>query len=240
MSGPPLIQGLWIGPRLSSLERLSIVSFLRQGHPYHLYTYGEVAGLPEGAVLRDAGEILPASAIFLYPGYESYSGFANGFRYKLLLERGGWWADTDFVCLRPFDLDDEHVFARERAGSREVISNSVLRAPAGSELLAEAWRVCQSKDPARLEWGETGARLLGDLVQGFALERFVRPCEAFCPIGYQRWREVLDPAAAPEIGGGAYAVHLWREMWRRAGVDKDARFAAGCLYERLKALYQVR
>ena len=39
---PPLegankvVQGLWIGDRLSVMERLSIASFLRNGHQYHL------------------------------------------------------------------------------------------------------------------------------------------------------------------------------------------------------------
>jgi hypothetical protein len=45
----------------------------------------------------------------------------------------------------------------------------------------------------------------------------------------------LEPEGAPI--GEAHAVHLWHEKWRRAGVDKDARFPAGCLYERLKQRY---
>ena len=37
-----IIQGLWIGETLSTMEYLSIKSFLDNGHEYHLYTYGEV------------------------------------------------------------------------------------------------------------------------------------------------------------------------------------------------------
>jgi hypothetical protein len=32
-----IIQGLWVGPELSVMEQLSVSSFLRHGHQYHLY-----------------------------------------------------------------------------------------------------------------------------------------------------------------------------------------------------------
>ena len=60
------IQSLWIGARLSTLEKLSIQSFLYYGHRYHLYAYRDLPDLPRGAVLRDAGELLPASQIVDY------------------------------------------------------------------------------------------------------------------------------------------------------------------------------
>src|SRR4051812_6131780 len=98
MSGPRvIIQSLWIGARLSTMERLSIASFLHHGHDYHLFTYGPVEGIPPGTVVQDACEILTESRIFQYRDHASYAGFANFFRYKLLLERGGWWVDTDAV-----------------------------------------------------------------------------------------------------------------------------------------------
>jgi len=82
---------LWIGPRLSALERLAMASFVANGHAVHLYTYEHVDGVPEGVDRLDAAEILPQSAVFTYAdgfGKGSPSAFANRFRYKLLLERG--------------------------------------------------------------------------------------------------------------------------------------------------------
>ncbi len=99
---PDVIQRLWIGERLSPMERLSITSFLRNGHPFHLYVYGKPDGVPEGTVVLDANEILPSSRIFKYAAHNTYAGFANFFRYKLLSEKGGWWVDADTVCLKPF------------------------------------------------------------------------------------------------------------------------------------------
>ena len=60
----------------------------RNGHEYHLYVYEDVKNVPAATTLRDGNEILPASEIFQYQGRPSYAGFANFFRYKLLLERG--------------------------------------------------------------------------------------------------------------------------------------------------------
>ena len=75
-----VIQTMWIGPRLSTMEQLCIKSFLRNGHPFHLYVYEEVEDVPQGTVVLDANEILPASRIFQYRDHKSYAGFSNFFR----------------------------------------------------------------------------------------------------------------------------------------------------------------
>ena len=115
----PPVQSLWIGAALSTMERLSIRSFLAQGHPFHLYVYAEVENVPAETTLLDARSILPESEIFVYAkgiGKGSYAAFSDLFRYKLLLERGGWWVDLDMVALRPFEFDRQHVFGYESAG----------------------------------------------------------------------------------------------------------------------------
>src|SRR5437773_4701676 len=164
-----IIQGLWIGAGLSVMEQLSIASFLRNGHEYHLYTYNELPNVPAGTVIRDGNEILPASAIFQYKDRPSYAGFSNLFRYKLLLERGGWWADADVVCLRPFDFPEEYVFSSELNAGREIVNCGAIKAPKGSEAMAYAWRVCQAKKPGQLAWGETGPRLMSEVVKKYRL-----------------------------------------------------------------------
>ncbi len=104
-----IVQSVWIGAVLPPLQQLSIRSFLAQGHEYHLYTYGDVENIPQDATIRDGSEVLHRDNIFCYPhgfGKGSYSAFSNLFRYKLILDRGGWWVDTDVVSLRPFQFDD--------------------------------------------------------------------------------------------------------------------------------------
>jgi Glycosyltransferase sugar-binding region containing DXD motif/Alpha 1,4-glycosyltransferase conserved region len=232
-----IIQGLWIGPELSVMEQMSIGSFLLHEHEYHLYVYDEPKNVPAGTVVRDASEILPASRIFQYKHFPTYAGFANFFRYKLLLERGGWWADTDTICLKPFDFLRPHVFATEICNGREVVTSGIIKAPKGSPAMAYAWDVCQTKEPDKLGWGETGPRLMGEAVERFSLGKYREPSHVFCPVDYLNWRRVLEPdwnAALPER---SHAIHLWNEKWRAAGQDKNSRYHPDCLYERLKRRY---
>jgi mannosyltransferase OCH1-like enzyme len=232
------VQGLWIGPELSVMEQLSISSFLANGHDYHLYVYDEVKNVPAGVVIRDAGEILPAAQIFQYKHRPSYAGFSNCFRYKLLLERGGWWVDTDTICLKAFDFAEEYVFSTEiNHRGREVVNNGMIKAPVDSSVMAYAWKVCQTKNPNRLVWGETGPRLMAKAVRKLSLERYRKAALVFCPINYQDWPRVLQPGFEVILDERTFAIHLWNEMWRVAGQDKDAQYPQSCLYEELKRTY---
>ena len=167
-----IIQGLWIGSSLSVMEQLSISSFVMNGHQYHLYVYQEPKNIPGGAVVKDASEILPSSSVFQYKQYPSYAGFSNFFRYKLLLERGGWWADTDTICVKPFDFSEEYVFSSEIDKGVEIINSGIIKAPPGSSVMAYAWDVCQSKNPEHLAWGETGPRLMAEAVRNSSLDHY--------------------------------------------------------------------
>lgn len=231
------IQGLWIGPELSLLEQLSIASFLRNGHEYHLYVYNEPQNIPAGTIVKDANQILSSSSIFQYREYASYAGFANFFRYKILLEHGGWWADSDTICLKPFDFPDEYVFSSELCDGREVINCGVIKTPRGSPLMAYAWEVCQAKDPQKLSWGETGPRLMSEAVKRSSLEKHVKPYTFFCPLSYSDWSQVLKPETHDLLDEGGYAIHLWNEMWRKVNQDKNAGYPDNCLFERLKRRY---
>src|SRR5260370_41624153 len=141
MNTKKTIQGLWIGAELSVLEQLSIRSFLRNNHEYHLYVYDEMKNIPAGTVVKDAGEILPPSKIFQYKDQKTYAGFANFFRYKLLLERGGWWVDADVVCLKSFGFPEEYVFSGDLTAGSQIVPSGVINVPKGTKLLAYAWRV---------------------------------------------------------------------------------------------------
>ncbi|HKP02664.1 MAG TPA: glycosyltransferase [Chthoniobacterales bacterium] len=232
-----MIQSLWIGKRLSTMELLSIRSFLYHGHSYELYVYEPVENLPEGAIARDANEILPASRIFQYADFKSYAGFSNFFRYKLLLERGGWWVDTDVVCLRPFDCPAPYVFASEMIPSGPVAASAVLKCPAGSEAMAHAWKFCESQNPATLKWGETGPRLVAELISSFSLQKYLYPPEVFCPLSYCDWEQVLQTGRPLNLGERSASIHLWNEMWRHAGREKEGDYPWDCLYVRLQKMY---
>ena len=235
-----VIQGLWIGGALTPLEQLSIRSFLAHGHPYHLYVYDRVEGVPPGTVVRDAAEILPPDE----PGRHRWlSGFSNFFRYKLLLERGGWWSDLDAVCLRPFRFHSEHVFSSEHRSSEdmtEVVNTGHIRAPAGSAAMELAWSKCHRIDLATVTWGGSGPRLMQEVVAELGMAGCARPARTFCPVPYYLWFDVVTPGRPwDHLDDGVYAVHLWNSLWQRHEIDKCASFAPNCLFERLKREYGV-
>jgi hypothetical protein len=220
------------------MEQLSIKSYIAHGHEYHLYVYGEVDNVPAKTVLKDANEILPSSSIFQYREYKSYAGFSNFFRYKLVLEKGGWWSDLDVICVKSLDFDAEYVFSSEENDRGiEGVTSGIFKAPKGAELLSEAWSICRSKDTQKLKWGETGPLLMQELVRTRCLNKYVKGAITFCPIPPHRFYESLLPGRWMEWGEQTYTIHLWNECWRRLKINKDEEYAPRCLYERLKCAY---
>jgi hypothetical protein len=169
------------------------------------------------------------------------------FRYKLLLERGGWWVDSDVICLRRFDFARAHVFAAERrwraVWRRWGVTNCIIKAPAGSAIMRAAYDEASARDPATLRWGDTGPRLLDDLVTRLGHRADVAAPSTFCPIDHWRWRILLGTGVrararvALATVRAPHAIHLWNEKWRRARVDKDASQDPRCLYARLRARF---
>ncbi len=247
------VQALWIGPSLSVLERLCIRSFLAHGHDFHLYTYGNVDGIPAGTKVLDGRVILPEESIFKYRDHDSYSGFSNLFRYKLLLERGGIWVDTDVVCLRPLDLARPLVIASEainpdslefQTGKRRKTATCLMKAPAGSPFMHRCLEESMRYDAETLTWGMIGPDLTQRLVQELGAEDLVAPTAAFCPVHYWNVKRLVASSRRHnwELRGRlwlkrSFGVHFWNEMWRRNNLHKNATYPQSCLYETLKRRY---
>ncbi|RDE08067.1 hypothetical protein [Pelagibacterium lacus] len=154
----PTIVSFWHGP-MSWLEELSIRSFVAAGHPYVLYSYEPIA-LPDGAVNRDAADILPQSEMFFYKDGRSPAVFADYFRLRLLAEAKGLWCDCDMICLKPFAGLSDHVFGFEHDpganGKRGQLNNAVLGLPADSRLLKALLGLFEGEsreiDPVWMPW----------------------------------------------------------------------------------------
>ena len=94
------------------------------------------------------------------------------------------------------------------------------------------------RDPARISWGETGPILMQEALVRFDLERFRQSHRTFCPIVHQQWKTLIEPDRKLP-GDDSRAIHLWHELWRRAGMDKDGEFPKSSIYEMLKRKYLV-
>jgi mannosyltransferase OCH1-like enzyme len=227
-----VMQGLWIGLRLSRMEQLCIRSYLRHAHPFHLYTYESVANLPAGVTIKDANEIAPSKHIARFQNLANFSDF---FRYTLLLKKGGWWVDLDAYALRPFDFPQPYVLSKqlERDGVTEAVNAGVIKAPAGSELMRRCVQRISKMDVRTTEWAALGPILLRSVHHELRLEKYAQAARVFCPLSYfEAPANINGPDTARTFGEETRSIHLWSEEWRRAGADKDASYP-GSLYEQL-------
>jgi len=252
-----VIQGLWIGGQLSIMEQLSITSFLKNGHEYHLYIYDVTHPVPEGVIVRPASEIVSHADVFTDRDNDlksSYANFSDVFRYKLLSQKGGIYADLDIVCLRPFDFESEYVFGSQamqdvieetKRFGPALLNGNVIKAPAGAEIMNFCYEHSIGRASADREWFELGPPLLTEAVKKFGLQTHIHPSCTFNPVDWWSWNEIISDEAdvksklrfiwSPPVHG----VHLWNSMWNRAGVDKGGEFPRDCLYEELKRLYLI-
>ena len=168
MGDNKVVKSLWIGGPLTNLERMCINSFIKNGHEFHLYVYDNVEGIPLGTVVKDGNEIINEREIFTYrdPQHNgSFSAFSNWFRYKLLLEKGGWWSDMDMICLKPLNFPNEHTFSSEFTGEGDKhITSGLIKAPIGSKVMKYCWDKTQEIGK-EVRWGQIGPRLVKEAVE---------------------------------------------------------------------------
>jgi hypothetical protein len=218
-----IINGLWIGNELSNLELLTIHSFVNNGHEFHLWSYNNFKeALPEGAVLKDANEIIFEKEIFRYEeatvsgiGNGSVAGFSDIFRYKLLYEKGGWWVDMDVTCLKPFDLQQPYLFPKD---NNFPFTGKVLKSKAKSQLMLDCYMESIEKvDKFNTDWGKP-IRILINNVKKYNLIKYVVPefinYDSFIFVDLYRHYDLKMPTQF-------YAFHWSHELWRSYKIDKN-------------------
>jgi len=247
------IQTLWIGNTLSPMEILSLNSFVKNGMEIHLYCYEDIKNVPQGVVIKDGRDILPKEDIFAYQvgeGKGSYSAFSNYFRYKLLYEKGGWWVDTDMICLQPWNFTEDYVFCCEENYETGLpfLNTGAIKCPAGDELMNYCYNECLKKDKQTLEWGIVGPKLLNTAVHKFKYNKFVKPTRSFSLVAPFRSQLFIIPKGGVyglnvltdlifTPGKNVYGLHLWNEAWNRIGISKHIDHDVTSIYEQLKLKY---
>lgn len=246
-----VVQGFWTGP-LTTMERLSMQSFIANGHEFHLYVYdGNMAGVPENVKICNAAEIVPESEVVTFRCAQQLSDF---FRIALLLKKGGWYSDLDNVCLRALDFKSEFVFYRDYDES--TISFALSKAPAGSPLMRHCYdylTAMTTDERAGLSWQAIGSDFARGAVEYFRMTQFAQAGPTFDPIRWTRAKELVDPVAKFDLSQ-SYPLHLFHAVWNRGPVDStgkgfdlglrpgepiwtDATYHPDCLYEQLKRRY---
>jgi hypothetical protein len=215
------VRSLWIGDALPAAHAACIASYLRVGHPFELFTYGQVEGVPRGVRVRDANEIVSRERVFRYgeaagEGRGGLSGFSNLFRYALLVREGGYWVDCDMFCLRPFPTDPMVISTERMRNGRRTVTSCVLKCPAGDPLAHYCLARAVASDPKMLVHGETGPALVAEVVKKRSLEHALAAPEVFCSVDWFAAERLYQPGT---VDRAACGVHLWGEIWRREEGD---------------------
>ncbi len=218
-----IVNGLWIGTKLSNIELLTMMTFMEQGHRFRLWAYEPLETiLPEGVELMDANQIIPAERIFRYKhanayghGKGSVSGFSDIFRYKLLHDQGGWWVDMDVACLKPLDFTEEYVFRNHH--SLTMVGN-VMKCPKGSKLMWDCYEEALEKVTDENRDWHLPIQILNDQIESHSLSKFIKSGIS----NFDKWDElkrfVLGMKTPP---ANYYFIHWMNEEWRSRGLDKN-------------------
>ena len=225
-------QSFWHGEALSPYELFCLKSFIDCGYAVDLYTYDADLVVPAGVRVCDAARLVDRDEVFVYQaegfGKGSPSAFSNFFRYKLLAEKGGWWIDTDVVCLTDRIPAFTDFFARQ---DTDFVACGTMyfepRHPVMLRCLEQAMKLGHA-----VKWGDTGPRLLTRVLGELGyLDRAV-PAAACYPIHYSQALDLLRPSKtavlAPKAESALF-LHVWNSMLVHRGVHKAFRPPKGSL-----------
>lgn len=207
----------WHGDKLSPLEWSCMRSFVKNGHSLQVFTYREIS-LPEGAILEDATKILPSNHLFYFE--DSPSAFSNIFRYKLLLEHGGWWVDTDVFCLSETIPQCQFAWAEEEPG---CVNGAILKFPKTDPICGKLLAVAMDRAEHLTVWGQLGPYLLTEILESNrpAAEHLGNPSQ-FYPIHWLQphyfWLPEFYGAVARSCDNALF-IHFWNSVLKRMGID---------------------
>jgi len=219
----------WHGAPLSLQEYVCLSSFIKNGFNVCVYSYTDLV-LPKCAKLCDASEILPASDLGKYTQEgmtANLTAFSDAFRYNLIKKKGGWWFDTDVLCLASSDQFAQIVAHKEikiSAGYQnpDLIACGVLYLD-DSCLIDKVLDELENAG-TEFDWGEIGPTLISRVLIESNLAHLVEPEAHYYPIPYSHFRRMLDPGWTDWCKSrvnGSLAVHLWNEVRRRDRVPNS-------------------
>lgn len=217
MADLPPVGALWIGGSLTWLEQLCLKSFVDQGHPTILYTYGEVGGVPDGVEVRDGREVIDTDDFHTHARTGSVALFSDLFRFHMLARDPDIiYIDTDVYSVRPLPGGEAHVFGYEfRGGEQEKgqINGAVLRLPQDSPALqglleftrdeypvpdwlpprhlGEIRRRAGVGDPmhvSQMPWGIWGPLAVTAFLQKTGEDAHARPTDVYYPVSFANRR----------------------------------------------------
>lgn len=244
MSDNKVIKGVWIGDELTNIQKLCIRSFQDNGHEFHLYTYGEVAGIPEGTIVLDGNKIVPFDE---RKRFQNDSHFSDYFRSNVTYILGGWYVDMDIVCLKPFDFQEPCVFVSEYQFSSSAIpmptavNGCIIKVPKADPMTREIISRIDGMQLLQAGWIDVGPAQYRRAIPEFGLEKYIQKPEIFDPL----WPSMLHEFVNDKVihiwdWSQAYAAHLRTSYWKADnGLNPNGKYNSVSLFELLKWRHNV-
>ena len=220
----------WSG-KISLREYVCINSFLAKSHKYYIYSYEKLNGLPEGAELKNAEEIISKEEYLLYKEKlpNIWATFSDKFRYNLLHKKGGWWVDTDIICLKKeIDIKSDDTFICYY--DNKELNNAVLKFPKGDRIMEycvnyiKDWEIVNNFEYKKFSWGEFGPPLVSKAVKSLNRLDEVYLYEYAYPIQMKDTLDIFKKNKHKVILKNlkdSYFSHLWNEILKRERIPKN-------------------
>ena len=238
----------WMG-KLSPREWICINSFLQKGHSYRIFSYDHKLSIPTGAELLNANDIVTKKEYDFHVSLKgtNLASFSDKFRYKLLLTHGGWWVDTDVVCLKnEIPISDFQTFMCWQ--HHEKINNAIIRMGVNDPIMKkcleeiEKWEEYAKTKKCKLSQGQFGPHLITEITKN--LNRFA---EVF-PMRYGypwHWTEAKSIFATKHWDlnlliaktEDSYFGHLWNDILNKEKIEKNFQGDPGCYWRNLVEMH---
>lgn len=216
---------LWIGP-MTRLERLSLNSFVKNGHEHHLYLYDmkNSIGIPKEVIVHDANEIIKEKDIFQDIHYNHYFQFADKFRLNLVKKYDYIWTDLDTICLSPDWKWNEMFLCKMelRSGQydgEDIINNSLFYIKPNHPMLAEMVEIAnefdykKSTDAFILSPHLFTSMFLKKQENYKYIEKYIQPFYVTYPIHYMDIWKIYHKehlSLCESLSRRSFSIHLWR------------------------------
>lgn len=233
-----IIQSLCIGNKnFGVMEELSINSYLRNGHQFHLYTYDNNIKVPRGTMLFDANEILERNSL-------DDSILSDIFRYQLLHLKGGWWVNLDTICIRPFEFKSKYVFTKildynklNGIADSFKIGSHIMKVRSSSGILYDCINYIRLRGLSNLNTEEINVDFFNAILLNYNYKYYSKQVKTFVPFHYHEVYEFVKPYANIKFNKKIYSITLWKEMWLKMGLDTNRTYHNESIYEQLKKKY---
>ena len=130
--------------------------------------------------------------------------------------------------------------------ANNALTSCFIKLPKGSEIAKEGIRIQREHKKliqrGRLTWS-SGPTTVKHIVNKYSLHKYILKWRAVCSCSWADARSIVEPNRRynsaviqkyDDIPDEMYCIHLWNEVWRRNGLDKNRTYNSNSLYETLK------